>query len=109
MRRVKNNNHLFAGTRIGLFRSTDDGARWTKLENGLSASAFYALSFCKHGTVYAGTEQGVFRSDDDGQSWEKDNVGVNDIAVISLVTNDADAIFVGTQNGMVYVHKFADH
>ncbi|MBI3195384.1 MAG: hypothetical protein HYZ34_13110, partial [Ignavibacteriae bacterium] len=86
-----------------------DGARWTKLENGLTANAFYALSFCKHGTVYAGTEQGIFRSDDDGNSWFSDEAGIKDVAVISLVTNDDDAIFAGTGKGIVYIHKFEDH
>jgi photosystem II stability/assembly factor-like uncharacterized protein len=62
----------------GLFRSADAGATWTRVEAGLTASAFRFLGPdpLRPDTLLAGTEPArVFRSADGGESWDDLGVG----------------------------------
>lgn len=55
--------HVFAGTRDGVFRSTDRGDTWVQINEGLSALAVRSLLVRGDGYIFAGTEEGgLFRS-----------------------------------------------
>ncbi len=64
---------ILAGTYgDGLFRSDDEGKTWTKIEQGLTASAFRTIVPDPHdpSTILAGTEPGrIYRSTDAGLTW----------------------------------------
>ncbi len=68
---------IFAGTKEGLFTSSDGGETWEKLPSPFSVPA--ALLFSSDGALYAGEQSpdprrgrfGVYRSTDGGNSWEK--------------------------------------
>jgi photosystem II stability/assembly factor-like uncharacterized protein len=67
-----------AGPGSGLFKSTDAGATWTKLEAGLPKGPLgrigLAVSRKAPQTVYAtveANEGGVYRSDDSGATWRR--------------------------------------
>src|SRR5205814_5614311 len=68
-------NTLFAGTYgIGMFRSTDGGQGWEKVNNGLSALYESCLAINAAGDSFLGADfvngaGGVFRSTDTGQTW----------------------------------------
>ena len=56
----------------GIFRSTDGGAQWTLLNDGLTGkkiSAVAAVRLLSKGAVFAATENGLYRLDSD--IWEK--------------------------------------
>ncbi|MFN8513831.1 MAG: hypothetical protein U0841_14860 [Chloroflexia bacterium] len=58
----------------GLYRSTDEGRSWVRVEAGLSAPCFRCISPdpWQPGAMLAGTEPGrTFRSADGGASWEE--------------------------------------
>jgi photosystem II stability/assembly factor-like uncharacterized protein len=58
----------------GLFRSEDGGRTWSRIESGLSASAFRFLGPDpgRPGALLAGTEPArIFRSEDGGLSWRE--------------------------------------
>jgi photosystem II stability/assembly factor-like uncharacterized protein len=58
----------------GLYRSADGGGSWSRVEAGLTASAFRFLGpDAQHaGAVLAGTEPGrIFRGEDGGLSWQQ--------------------------------------
>ena len=59
---------IFAGTFSGVFRSTDDGASWTAVNNGLDWPFIDALAVNADGILFAGTTEGggVYRSTDNG-------------------------------------------
>lgn len=55
----------------GLFRSTDEGRSWSRVEAGLTASAFRFLGHVG-GTLFAGTEPArIYRSGDGGVTWQE--------------------------------------
>ena len=65
--RYKFNDH-----RPGLYKTTDYGASWTKIDNGIPANAFTRVvreDNVRHDLLFAGTELGVFASWNGGKDW----------------------------------------
>ena len=58
----------------GVFRSTDAGRQWTRLDGGLADKQIYALAAIGR-TVFAGTNQGLYRLNAD--VWEQLSVGTS--------------------------------
>jgi photosystem II stability/assembly factor-like uncharacterized protein len=57
-----------------LFRTTDYGATWTRIDGGISRHEFTRVVRAdpgKRGLLYAGTERGLWVSFDDGGRWQK--------------------------------------
>jgi photosystem II stability/assembly factor-like uncharacterized protein len=52
----------------GVFKSTDGGASWQQVQQGLDGLDVFALSETKDGTVVAGTSHGIFVLDPPGGS-----------------------------------------
>ncbi|MFN0123822.1 MAG: Ig-like domain-containing protein [Blastocatellia bacterium] len=104
---------LFAGTFVinldgtrgpGVLRSTDNGATWTPVNNGIPKvdngyEAVYGLATIG-GTLYAGSV-GIFRSTDNGNTWVPVNNGLTFTRIRSLVANGA-TLFAGTSGGGVF-------
>jgi photosystem II stability/assembly factor-like uncharacterized protein len=72
------------GAKSGLFKSTDGGATWRELRNGLPAGMLGRISLAvtpaDPARVYAvveAKESALYRSDDRGASWKKMNSGAN--------------------------------
>ncbi len=68
-----NPDTLYAGTKRGVFRSSDAGMHWVEsgqLLHGVAITSML-LDFrsTNASTIYVGTLYGAFRSDDDGQNW----------------------------------------
>src|SRR5262249_39826390 len=93
-----NGTNLFAGTGGGgIFRSSDNGASWTAVNNGLGAG--YIYSFAARGTIlFAGTESHVSVSTDNGQSWTVADNGLRNLFVTALVVSGTN-VFAGTSGG----------
>lgn len=64
---------LYAGTRSGLFKSTDGGTTWVRSNQGLRRDRVYdvAVAPSDSSVVYAGMVDGVYASFDGGASWQK--------------------------------------
>ena len=65
--RYKFNDHT-----PGLYKTTDYGSTWTKINNGLPANAFTRVvreDDERRDLLFAGTELGLFLSSDGGQNW----------------------------------------
>ncbi|HYP29055.1 MAG TPA: SBBP repeat-containing protein [Blastocatellia bacterium] len=70
----------------GLFKSTDGGGSWSRIENGVSGSFISTIRVDpqRTSTVYAGGFSGLFKSTDGGGSWDRigfSQEGVNAIAI----------------------------
>ena len=78
-----------------LFRTTDYGATWTKIVNGIAADHFTRVvrTDRKHkGLLYAGTEKGMYVSFDDGANWQTLQLNLPLVPITDLVLRDDDLI-----------------
>ncbi|MBI1893621.1 MAG: hypothetical protein HYS14_05885 [Candidatus Rokubacteria bacterium] len=63
---------MYVATQDGLFKSTDAGATWKPVGQGLKNLAAVTLNPKKPGEVYAATADGIiFRSTNGGTTWER--------------------------------------
>ncbi|MFZ0321068.1 MAG: glycosyl hydrolase [Candidatus Sulfotelmatobacter sp.] len=106
--------HVFTlidgGPESAIYKSTDAGASWNKLKNGLPSVDMgrigLAVSPADPNVVYATVEAadgkgGIFRSDDRGATWEKKNefdVGAMYYARVVCDPKNVDRIFVMNVN-----------
>lgn len=95
------NDLVYAGSfGLGLFRSEDRGATWTKSGEGVADPFILALATGKDGAIFAGTFRGgVFRSRDQGKSWQAINNGLKRLEVKSLLAV-GDGLYAGTSDGV---------
>jgi photosystem II stability/assembly factor-like uncharacterized protein len=73
----------------GAFLSTDGGAHWKQLADGLDGRDLFALAQAADGTVLAGTDHGIFALDEkdaSGPRWQPRNVIANTILKTSTQT-----------------------
>src|SRR5665647_2999652 len=68
--------NIIAGTRNGVFLTTNNGTNWTKVNNGLTNNIIHAL-IVSGANIFAGTGEGVFLSTNNGTNWTKGNNGLN--------------------------------
>jgi hypothetical protein len=93
---------LYAGTRMGVFSSSDAGESWMELNIGLTSLNVQALAV-KGTDMFAGTAGGgVFRSTDHGAGWKPATKGLVNTNVMSFAVKD-DYVFAGTWEGGVFV------
>ncbi|MFN8580321.1 MAG: hypothetical protein U0163_04995 [Gemmatimonadaceae bacterium] len=65
-----------------IFKTTDYGATWTKIVNGIRADAYvHAVREdpARRGMLYAATQHGVYLSYDDGASWQSFMLNMPDV------------------------------
>ncbi|MGH7456791.1 MAG: WD40/YVTN/BNR-like repeat-containing protein, partial [bacterium] len=94
---------LFARVDGAIFRSTDHGENWTRVNTALFNDNVISLAINDSGHVFAGTfEHGVLRSKDSGKTWIPINNRLMNMEVHSLVINSAGHIFAGTFGGRVF-------
>lgn len=94
------NDVVFAGTAVGIGRSTDHGDSWHVDLSGIPVNA---LAVNNAGHIFAGTfGQGVFRSIDHGDTLIAINNGLTNKFIFALAINSAQHIFAGTFDGGVF-------
>lgn len=98
---------LFAGTPSGLWRSTDWGGRWERV-NGRSTGVSLSEVGAVHGVtaigrnVYLAADAGLFLSDDFGESWKKLGLEGRVLSVLPSRYPQADpTVFAGTPAGLL--------
>ncbi len=62
----------------GVFRSTNAGAEWRQISNGLNRHDVFALRQAYDGTLLAGTNHGVFMLDRNASEWRPANTVVQE-------------------------------
>ena len=95
------NDLVYAGSfGLGLFRSEDRGAIWTKSGQGVTDPFILTLTTGKDGAIYVGTFRGgVFRSRDRGKSWHAINSGFKRLEIKALLAV-GEGVYAGTADGV---------
>lgn len=111
---------LYCGTEpAGLFRSTDLGARWEKLERIRDVASapqwnFPSPPFAAHvknvavdakhgGRIFVGVEQGALLKSEDGGATFRDLHGFfNDVHRIAIDPSDSDSVYISTGAGIYH-------
>ncbi|MGZ7032223.1 MAG: VPS10 domain-containing protein, partial [Thermoanaerobaculia bacterium] len=78
-----------------LYKTTDYGATWTKITNGIPDDQFTRVVRSdkrRKGLLYAGTERGMFVSFDDGASWQPLQLNLPQVPITDLLLRDDDLI-----------------
>ena len=78
-----------------LFKTTDYGATWTRIDDGIPARDFTRVIRCdpeRQGLLYAGTETGVYISFDDGANWQRFQLNLPITPIHDLLVKNDDLI-----------------
>ncbi len=97
---------LLAGTYVGMYRSTNNGASWSVADGSLTNLAIQ--TFATYGSnIFAGTTGGVLLSTNGGTSWKNVSDGLIDSDVYSLAI-DGSELFAGTDHSGVWRRPLSD-
>lgn len=99
-----NNNEIFAGSNSYIFRSSDNGLNWIKIDT-LFESRCTALYVDSNGYIFAGTFYGnIFFSKNNGHDWKLIFDEYYN-AIVDFASNSAGHLFFSNQSG---VYRFSE-
>ncbi len=78
-----------------LWKTSDCGAHWTRIDAGITPSEFTRVvreDPAKRGLLIAGTERGVWYSSDDGANWRSLRLNLPIVPVHDLVFKEGDVV-----------------
>ncbi|HEX7184460.1 MAG TPA: glycosyl hydrolase [Thermoanaerobaculia bacterium] len=78
-----------------LYRTTDYGATWTRIDDGIDPMHFTRVvraDISRRGLLYAGTERGVYVSWNDGGRWEPLQLNLPIVPITDLALKNGDLI-----------------
>ncbi len=98
-------SNIFAGTRTGVFLSTDTGANWKSISSGLTPDSAVMGILVDGNDIFAGTPTGVYRSDTTGANWTAVNNGLPPKTSVSALATLGSRIFIGTMKGEIFLSE----
>jgi len=106
---LPDDNILYAGTELGVYRTKDGGNTWELKSQGLPKSNneypyIYTLvkDLSDQNRVYVGTLYGVHKTVDAGENWVEKNNGLTNTNVYTLAMDptSSNILYAGTANGI---------
>lgn len=91
---------LLGGVNNGIRRSTDLGATWIALENGLTPIAVNSIAAGPGSLMAAGTLAGLYVSTDRGQRWAAANLKL--LQITSAAIDTSGHLFAGSPEGIYW-------
>ena len=88
---INSNDDIFVATYDSLFRSTNNGNEWIKL-NKPSFESFYNMFINQKGDIYGYRYTEIYRSKDNGESWT--NIFEQNSGIYGVVMDSSGRIFV---------------
>jgi photosystem II stability/assembly factor-like uncharacterized protein len=99
---------VFAGTRDGVYRTTDNGATWLELAGNDTIDYALVRGLCeKEGVLFASTilqfNATVYKSKDNGVTWVRSGDGLpSDLTFINALATSGSNIIAATSEGAYY-------
>ena len=97
--------YQFDDFRPYLYKTTDYGKTWKKIDSGIPAGAFTRVvreDPVRPGLLYAGTETGLYVSFDDGASWQPLQLNLPVVPITDLAVKNGDLV-VATQGRSFWI------
>ena len=88
-----------------LYKTTDYGKTWTRIENGIRENDFTRVIRAdggRKGLLFAGTETGVYISYDDGENWQAFQLNLPVSPIHDLIIT-GDSLIAGTHGRSIWV------
>jgi hypothetical protein len=91
---------------MGVYLSTNNGANWEQINNGLNSSYIFTLALCED-NILVSTSSGVFLSTNNGTIWvqRNDGLGYNWVSALGVT---ASYIFAGTNGAGVWKRPLSE-
>ena len=98
---AKSGNDVFWGTyAAGIFKSTDFGDSWFRVNNGIYTADVWNINFDKEGILYAACNlNGIYKSTDKGLNWKLINNGLPDTYFTSVFADNYSVLFASSYVG----------
>lgn len=93
--------NIFIGSLDGMFLSTNEGANWSVINNGIQYKDISSLASFGSYVFAASYGGGVYLTTNNGQSWSGVNTGLTDLK-IKRVFIDGQFIYAASENGTVF-------
>ena len=101
-----NTNLVYAGTTKGLFKTSNKGMSWSKLETSLGDPYVSSLVVNPKNSsqIFMGTSEGVFESQDAGVTWipRQEGLGNLNIRVLVMDNQNSSILYCGTNGSGFY-------
>jgi photosystem II stability/assembly factor-like uncharacterized protein len=101
-----NSEVVYAGTTKGLYKSTDQGEQWVRIEGSIRDAYVSAIQLdpSQPSTLYLATSDRVRKSEDSGATWQPKINGLEATSIRSLQISPSDpqVLYVGTNGGGLY-------
>lgn len=88
-----------------LYKTTDYGKTWTRINNGIPDGAFTRVIRAdpvRKGLLYAGTETGIYVSQDDGASWQSLQLNLPIVPVTDLLIKEPENNLIAATQGRAF-------
>jgi photosystem II stability/assembly factor-like uncharacterized protein len=110
-----NQNRIYAGSYgAGLYRTTDQGSTWARLDKNFSNGWVYGLVIDSSGVIYSSGGGNIYKSTDDGENWAMIYQGISGTYImrIALAPNGdlyaaswTEGILKSTDKGLTWEKK----
>ena len=105
-----NTDIVYAGTTKGLFKTSNKGESWSKIQGNFTKPYISSLVIDPSNTshLYVGTSEGIFESKDGGKVWipKQEGLGNLNIRVLVMDPLNFQTLYCGTNGGGL--HKSGD-
>ncbi|MBI5325943.1 MAG: T9SS type A sorting domain-containing protein [Ignavibacteriae bacterium] len=109
---LTNGNSVIAGTKKGIYFSTNNGEDWVQKNNGLDAQVEITALGMKGNLYFVGTVDGIYASSDNGDNWTESDDGINIQTIYCFLVNGSNifvgstgGVFISTNNGKDWLQK----
>jgi photosystem II stability/assembly factor-like uncharacterized protein len=98
----QNPSTIYAGAGNGVFKSTDGGASWYRVNSGILSVSTLVIDPQTPSIVYAGSlGGGVFKSMDGGANWSSASAGLRTfVGVLAIDPQNPNTLYAGTEGGV---------